>query len=79
MFSVQYSLPRLPVPALQQTLDKFLLSVKPQLSEEEYAHAEKVGHIFCRAVVDNKILFADTPEKPLFPFPTFFFLGFSTF
>ena len=43
MFSVQQTLPRLPVPPLQQTLDKFLLSVKPILSEDEFQHAEKVS------------------------------------
>lgn len=44
MFSLQQSLPRLPVPALQQTLDKYLLTAKPLLSEEEYERANEVRH-----------------------------------
>ena len=43
MFSVQESLPHLPVPPLQHTLDKFLRSVKPILSDDDYKRAQKVS------------------------------------
>ena len=36
------SLPRLPVPPLQQTMEKYLLSVKPLLTEDEYACTREV-------------------------------------
>ncbi|XP_013415790.1 carnitine O-acetyltransferase [Lingula anatina] len=35
-YSVKQQLPRLPVPSLEQTLDKYLKSVRPLLSDEEY-------------------------------------------
>ena len=42
----QSNLPKLPVPPLDQTLQKFLRSVKPLNSPEDYQNAEKVsgGH-----------------------------------
>ncbi|KFM59850.1 Carnitine O-acetyltransferase, partial [Stegodyphus mimosarum] len=38
----QQSLPRLPVPPLHPSLEKYLLSVRPLLTEEEYRNTEKV-------------------------------------
>ncbi|XP_064457418.1 carnitine O-acetyltransferase-like [Ornithodoros turicata] len=38
MLSRQKDLPRLPVPPLQETLDRYLKSVKPLVSAEEYEH-----------------------------------------
>lgn len=38
----QTSLPRLPVPPLHPSLEKYLLSVRPLLTEEEYHHTVKV-------------------------------------
>ncbi|XP_070566735.1 peroxisomal carnitine O-octanoyltransferase-like [Ptychodera flava] len=45
-FQYQDSLPSLPVPPLQQSLDKYLESVKPFVTEEEYKHTEKVVREF---------------------------------
>ena len=42
MFSVQAALPKYPVAPLQQTLQKYLKSLEPLLTEEEYRHTEKV-------------------------------------
>lgn len=41
--SHQQSLPHLPVPPLQSSLEKYLLSVRPLLSKEEYRHTESVS------------------------------------
>ncbi|CAH1785909.1 unnamed protein product, partial [Owenia fusiformis] len=42
MFAHQDSLPSLPVPPLQQTLQRYLDSIHPLLSEEEYKETEKI-------------------------------------
>ncbi|XP_022084319.1 carnitine O-acetyltransferase-like isoform X2 [Acanthaster planci] len=42
MFAHQQSLSRLPVPPLQQTLYKYLLAIKPILSEEDYEATKKI-------------------------------------
>ena len=42
MLSRQSTLPKLPVPPLEQTLQKFLRSVKPLNSPEDFRNAEKV-------------------------------------
>ncbi|XP_038600981.1 carnitine O-acetyltransferase isoform X1 [Tachyglossus aculeatus] len=38
----QNSLPRLPVPPLQQTLDHYLTALQPIVSEEEWSHTKKL-------------------------------------
>ena len=43
MLSRQSTLPKLPVPPLEQTLQKFLRSVKPLNSPEDFRNAEKVS------------------------------------
>lgn len=40
MLRYQKSLPKLPVPALKDTLEKYLKSVRPLVSSEEYAKTE---------------------------------------
>lgn len=42
LYSNQNSLPHLPVPPLEQTCRKFLLSVKPLLDENEFKEMEKL-------------------------------------
>ena len=71
MFSVQESLPHLPVPPLQHTLDKFLRSVKPILSDDDYKRAQKVSSFikftFIRLFLSNsrwyKLLSSQYPVK----------------
>jgi carnitine O-palmitoyltransferase 1 len=46
-YSFQTSLPTLPVPAVGDTVRKFLRSVKPILSEDEYLTMEDLGKTFC--------------------------------
>lgn len=41
-FQHEMSLPHLPVPPLQQTMEKYLLSVKPLLTDEEYQCTKEV-------------------------------------
>mmetsp|Transcript_6004 Transcript_6004/g.15276 ORF Transcript_6004/g.15276 Transcript_6004/m.15276 type:complete len:798 (+) Transcript_6004:392-2785(+) len=41
LYNFQGCLPRLPVPPLKETADKYMLTVKPLLSSEEYADMEK--------------------------------------
>ncbi len=43
MFIHQKSLARLPIPPLQQTLYRYLLSVEPLLSQEDFETTKKVG------------------------------------
>jgi len=46
LMSYQASLPKLPVPDLRQSVDKYLLSVKHLLSEENYNEMEKLAEEF---------------------------------
>ncbi|OWF54638.1 carnitine O-acetyltransferase-like [Mizuhopecten yessoensis] len=48
MFSLQASLPRLPVPPLDQTLNKYLKSVRPLLSDEEFKNTEQIVQEFSK-------------------------------
>ncbi|CAG5122644.1 unnamed protein product [Candidula unifasciata] len=41
-FSVQYSLPKLPVPPLEQTLKKYLDTCRPLLDDEQYKRTQEV-------------------------------------
>lgn len=42
MFSVQSALPKYPVAPLDQTMEKYLRTVKPLVSEEEYKNTVRV-------------------------------------
>lgn len=46
MFKYQGSLPKLPVPPLRQTLERYLHSVRPLLSEEEFDMTQGVVEEF---------------------------------
>ena len=46
LFSNQGSLPHLPVPPLDETLQRYLLSVKPLLEETEFQEYEKLVSSF---------------------------------
>lgn len=48
MFSRQALLPRLPVPALDQTLDKYLKSVRPLLTDEEFNNTKQIVQEFSK-------------------------------
>ncbi|XP_064616080.1 carnitine O-acetyltransferase-like [Liolophura sinensis] len=49
MFSVQDSLPRLPVPPLDQTLNKYLRVVQPLLTPEEFKETKQIVEKFAKS------------------------------
>lgn len=61
MFSIQAALPKFPVAPLDQTLDKYLKTLKPLLTEEEYANTEKIVAKFQKGV--GLVLQAKLEEK----------------
>lgn len=46
LYSYQGSLPKLPVPSLEGTMERYLLSVQPLLDEEKYKRMEKLVEEF---------------------------------
>lgn len=46
LFSYQNSLPTLPIPSLEDTITRYLRTVRPLLDDEAYANIEKKAHIF---------------------------------
>ncbi|CAJ0949344.1 unnamed protein product [Ranitomeya imitator] len=51
----QEGLPSLPVPPLQQTLDKYLLALKPIVSQEEWSHTSQVVQDFQSSGVGERL------------------------
>ncbi|KAG8447994.1 hypothetical protein GDO86_015189 [Hymenochirus boettgeri] len=51
----QESLPCLPVPPLQQTLDKYLLALKPLVSQEEWNHTKHLADDFQTSGVGERL------------------------
>ncbi|XP_076455057.1 carnitine O-acetyltransferase-like [Babylonia areolata] len=49
MFSMQDSLPLLPVPPLKQTLDKYLHTVRPLVSDQQFAKTKEVVQQFLQS------------------------------
>jgi len=47
-YSFQNALPRLPLPPLKDTVERYLKSVHPLLSKEEYAEAERMAEEFLK-------------------------------
>lgn len=46
--SMSQVLPKLPIPPLQQSLDKYLRSIKPLVDDEDFAHTQSVVEVFSR-------------------------------
>ncbi|KAM5145735.1 carnitine O-acetyltransferase [Mantella aurantiaca] len=51
----QESLPHLPIPPLQQTLDKYLLALKPLVSQEELCHTNELVEEFRTSGVGERL------------------------
>ncbi|XP_077334609.1 carnitine O-acetyltransferase isoform X1 [Lithobates pipiens] len=51
----QESLPHLPLPSLQQTLDKYLLALKPLVSQEEWSHTNQMVDEFRTSGVGERL------------------------
>eukprot|EP00960_Hanusia_phi_P057787 763663-Hanusia_phi.AAC.5 len=54
-YSFQNAMPRLAVPALQCTINKYLRSVQPLLSEKEYENVEREAHAFQKSTEARKL------------------------
>jgi len=46
--SMSQVLPKLPIPPLQQSLDKYLRSIRPLVDDEDFAHTQSVVEVFSR-------------------------------
>ncbi|XP_040180616.1 carnitine O-acetyltransferase isoform X1 [Rana temporaria] len=51
----QEALPHLPIPPLQQTLDKYLLALKPLVSQEEWSHTNQMVDEFQTSGVGERL------------------------
>ena len=56
MLAKQDSLPLLPVPSLQQTMDKYLLAIKPLVDEEDYEYTKDLVKDFLKPNGDGEVL-----------------------
>jgi len=65
-----YSLPRLPVPSLDQTTSKFLAAVEPLQTKEEHDATKKLVRDFI-----SGILLIGTITNWNLPFPPLYLLG----
>ena len=64
LFPHQADLPPLPLPALSDTLERYVLSIKPLVhNEEEWKHAQAVVHDFGREGGEGETLHAMLEEK----------------
>jgi len=46
LYSYQASLPRLPVPSLKDTIERYLRSVRPLLNDQEFENMKKLSEEF---------------------------------
>lgn len=56
MLAKQDSLPPLPVPALQQTMEKYLSAIKPLVDEEEFEYTQDLVKDFLKPNGDGEHL-----------------------
>jgi len=56
MLAKQDSLPPLPVPPLQQTMDKYLSAIKPLVDEEDFDYTKDLVEDFLKPGGDGEVL-----------------------
>ena len=56
MLAKQDSLPPLPVPPLQQTMEKYLLAIKPLVDEEDFDYTKDLVEDFLKPGGDGEVL-----------------------
>lgn len=56
MLAKQDSLPPLPVPPLQQTMDRYLLAIKPLVDEEDFEYTQDLVKDFLKPKGDGEML-----------------------
>ena len=56
MLAKQESLPPLPVPPLQQTMDKYLKAIRPLVDEEDFEYTEDLVKNFSKPKGDGEVL-----------------------
>ena len=63
MLAKQDSLPPLPVPPLQQTMDKYLLAIKPLVDEEDFEYTQDLVKDFLKPNGDGETLHSKLLER----------------
>ena len=53
LYSYQASLPRLPVPAVKDTVDRYLCSARPLLNDKEYAATKELSEEFLNTIANR--------------------------
>ena len=56
MLAKQDSLPSLPVPSLHQTMEKYLLAIKPLVDEEDFEYTQDLVRDFLKPGGDGEML-----------------------
>ncbi|XP_051166861.1 carnitine O-acetyltransferase-like [Leptopilina boulardi] len=59
----QFSIPRQPVPDMKKTAEKYLISLKPLLNEEEFSNTEKIVNHFISENGPGPILYKKLQER----------------
>ena len=63
MLAKQDSLPPLPVPLLQQTMEKYLLAIKPLVDEEDFEYTQDLVKDFLKPNGDGEALHKNLLER----------------
>lgn len=63
MLARQDSLPPLPVPSVQQTMDKYLLAIKPLVDEEDFEYTKDLVKDFLKPNGDGEVLHNKVLQK----------------
>ena len=67
MLRFEDSLPRLPVPTLEETCQRYLKSIHPLLTKDEYAASEKAVAKFQQQAASLQDRLVAKAEDPIYP------------